>query len=72
VAECDRTILPRPDDKRLRRGAFGSVDELTQAIRGYIDEHNADPKPFRWRKTAAEILAKVGRARAALDNAATG
>ena len=59
-------------DKRLRRGAFGSVPALIAAIHGYIAEHNDDPKPFIWRKTVEEILAKVGRARAALDNAATG
>jgi transposase len=58
-------------DKRLRRGAFNSVPELITAIHGYIDEHNNDPKPFVWRKTAEEILAKVRRARAALDNAPT-
>ena len=58
-------------DKGLRRGAFGSVPALIAAIHGYIAEHNDDPKPFIWRKTVQEILAKVGRARTALDNAAT-
>jgi transposase len=58
-------------DKRLRRGTFGGVPELIAAIHGYIDEHNDDPKPFVWRKTVQEILAKVRRARATLDNAAT-
>jgi len=58
-------------DKRLRRGVFRNVRQLIAAIKGYIDEHNDDPKPFVWRKTAAQILAKVGRARASLDNAPT-
>jgi len=58
-------------DKRLRRGVFRSVPELIEAIEAYIDAHNDDPKPFVWKKTVEEILAKVGRARAALDNAAT-
>jgi transposase len=58
--------------KRLRRGVFRSIPELVIAIEGYIAEHNDDPKPFVWRKTVDEILAKVGRARAALDNAPTG
>ena len=39
--------------------------------RNNIDEHNDDPKPFVWRKTVEEILAKVRRARTVLDNAAT-
>ena len=58
-------------DKRLRRGAFRSVHQLIDAIMAYIAAHNGDPKPFVWRKTVDEILAKVGRARAALDNAPT-
>ena len=59
-------------DKRLRRGVSRSVPDLITAIEGYIGAHNEDPKPFVWKKTVEEILAKVGRARAALDNAATG
>lgn len=59
-------------DKRLRRGVFRSIPELVAAIEAYIAEHNDDPKPFVWRKTVDEILAKVRRARAALDNALTG
>ena len=58
-------------DKRLRRGVFRSVRQLIAAIKAYIDAHNDDPKPFVWKKTVDEILAKVGRARAALDNAPT-
>jgi transposase len=58
-------------EKRLRRGAFYSVPHLIQAIMAYIGEHNDDPKPFVWRKTVDEILAKVGRARAALNNVPT-
>lgn len=59
-------------DKRLRRGAFRSVPELIKAIEGYIAAHNDEPKPFVWRRTVDQILAKVGRARVALDNASTG
>ena len=31
------------------------------AITGFIDRHNADPKPFRWTKSAGEILASIER-----------
>jgi transposase len=55
--------------KRLRRGVFRSVPQLIEAILSYIAAHNDAPKPFVWRKTVKEILAKVGRARAVLDNA---
>ena len=67
VERCFRDLT----EKRLRRGVFRSVRQLVAAIKAYIDAHNDDPKPFVWRKTVDEILAKVGRARAALDNAPT-
>jgi transposase len=54
-------------DKRIRRGVFRSVEQLIEAIRAYIDEHNGDPKPFIWTAKAQDILAKVRRARAVLD-----
>ena len=59
------------DQNRLKRGVFRSVPELIAAILGYVDRSNDDPKPFVWTKSADEILDKVGRARAALDNPAT-
>ena len=40
------------DDKRVHRGAFQSVPQLIDAVMGYVDQHNHDPKPFVWRKTA--------------------
>jgi len=54
-------------DKALRRGSFYNVDDLTGAIDEYINAHNADPKPFIWTTSANDILAKVKRARRALD-----
>jgi len=59
------------DDKRLKRDAFRSVPELIDAIMGYIESHNDDPKPIVWTKAADEIIEKVGRARAALNNASS-
>ena len=55
-------------EKRIRRGVFHDVNELTTAIQAYIDKHNQDPKPFIWTAKASDILEKVKRARAALDN----
>jgi transposase len=54
--------------KRIRRGAFKSVAELESAIMEYLDNHNADPKPFIWTKPAREILDKVARAKQALES----
>jgi len=59
------------DQKRLKRDAFRSVPHLIDAIMGYIQDHNDDPKPITWTAAADKILAKVGRARIALDNRAT-
>lgn len=58
-------------EKQLRRGIFTSVQELEQKIQEYIDKQNEDPKPFVWTKSVEDILAKVGRARAALNNMAS-
>ena len=34
---------------------------LRHAISAYVDAHNDEGKPFKWTKTADEILAKVKR-----------
>jgi transposase len=45
--------------RRLRRGAFVSVDALITAIVGYLDHRNTEPKPFVWTASVADILAKL-------------
>ena len=47
--------------RRLKRGVFRSIVDLQAAINRYIAEHNDDPKPFVWTKTAEAILAKTAR-----------
>ena len=47
--------------QRIRRGIFRSVVDLQAAINAYLAEHNADPKPFVWTKSAEAILAKLDR-----------
>lgn len=54
---------------RLRRGVFRDVEELITAIDTYVDKHNHQPRPFIWTAKASDILEKVRRARATLDNA---
>ena len=53
-------------ERRIRRGAFNSVAQLTEAIEIWTEHWNDDPKPFIWHKPAQEIIAKVRRGRAAL------
>jgi transposase len=48
-------------EKKIKRGAHRSVKELVQAIEAFIAGCNANPKPFRWVKTADEILASIER-----------
>ncbi len=45
--------------KRLRRGTFGSVEDLTAAIIEYLDHRNQDPRPFVWTASVESILAKL-------------
>jgi len=55
-------------DKRIRRGTFKSVPQLIEAIMNYIAGHNDNPKSFVWTAKVNDILAKVSRARAVLNN----
>jgi transposase len=46
-------------EKRIRRGAFTSVEALKGAIMEYLENHNKNPKPFVWTATAEKILQRV-------------
>lgn len=59
-------------EKMIRRGAFKSVEQLIEAIKRFIDRHNDQPRSFVWTATVEDILAKVGRARAVMNNGASG
>ena len=54
-------------DKRLRRGVFTSVAELTAAITTWAEHWNQDPKPFIWKASAEDIITKVRRGLATLN-----
>jgi len=58
-------------DRRLRRGVFTSVAELTREITTWADHWNDDPKPFIWKATADDIITKVQRGRATLHQIKT-
>ena len=55
-------------DDAIRRGVFCSVAELKTAIETYLEQHNAEPKPFVWTAPAADILEKIGRKRRTLKS----
>ena len=48
-------------ERQIKRGAHRSTAELEAAIERYIETHNRDPKPFRWTKSADDILASMER-----------
>ena len=47
-------------EKQIRRGVHRSTPTRT-AIAAYIEATNAEPKPFRWTKSADDILAAIER-----------
>ena len=66
--------LPAPyePDQRIRRGTFFSVEELERAIEEYLEENNKQPKPFIWTAKVADIIKKIERARAKLEEIKSG
>ena len=48
-------------EKALKRRSHTSIPQLRDAIRAYVDAHNARGIPFTWVKTADEILDKMRR-----------
>ena len=53
--------------RRIRSVSYTSVDDIKTAIYDYLAQHNEKPKPFRWTKTAEDILTRERRALDALD-----
>lgn len=55
------TFFSKMTRQRIRRGVFRSIADLQAAINAYLAEHNVNPKPFVWTKSAHAILAKLDR-----------
>jgi transposase len=47
--------------RRLERGIFCSIDELTCALEQWVKFWNANAKPFKWTRTADQIIDAIGR-----------
>ena len=54
--------------RRLKRGVFRSVTDLQAAINRFLDDHNAQSKPFLWAADPDKIVAAVRRGHQALDS----
>lgn len=47
--------------RQIKRGSHRSTRQLEEAIRQFLDAHNASCKPFVWTKTPDQILANIAR-----------
>ena len=47
--------------RRLKRGVFRSGADLQAAINRFLDDHNAQSKPFQWVADPDKIIAAVRR-----------
>ena len=51
----------------IRRGAFGSVEDLKAAISEFLATWNEEPKPLVWTATVESIMEKLSRCRQTLE-----
>ena len=54
--------------RRLKHGVFRSVVDLQAAINRFLEDHNANSKPFQWVADPDKITAAVKRRHQALDS----
>jgi transposase len=54
--------------RRLKRGVFRSVADLQAAINRFVEETNADPKPFVWTADPNRVLAAIKRGKQTLES----
>jgi len=59
-------------EKSICRGRFASVPDLKQAIDGFRQAWNENPKPFIWTATVSDIIAKIERARLEMEHVKPG
>jgi transposase len=55
--------------KRIRRGTFRNVRDLTKAIGDYVRQYNRNPQPFHWVASASKIIRKVNKYKETLETA---
>jgi len=59
-------------EKAIRRGSFVSVPDLQEAIDRFMEAWNRKPRPFTWTARIEEIVKKIDRARAKLEQIKAG
>ena len=58
MVEC---FFAEVTERQIKRGVHRSARELEEALMRYIDQRNDDPKPFKWVRSADEILDALKR-----------
>ena len=48
-------------ERQIKRGVHRSVADLQATITAFIERHNAQTRPFKWTKSADDILASIER-----------
>ena len=61
-------FFAKRSQRRLKRGVFGSVTELQEAINRFLAETNKKPVPFCWTADPNKIIAAVRRGYQVLDS----
>ena len=54
--------------RRLKRGAFHSLVNLQATINRFLNDQNADPRPFVWTADPDKIIAAVKRGHQVLNS----
>jgi hypothetical protein len=68
MAQRCRRLLRNPHQATLKRGIFYSVANLRAAINRFLDDHDAESKPFEWTADPDKIIAAVRRGRQMSDS----
>jgi hypothetical protein len=63
-----KAFFATPTKRCLKRGVFRSLADLQAAINRFLDDHNAQSKPFHWVADPDKIIAAVKRGHQALDS----
>ena len=69
LLRMDRRFAAPAHSELIEALARLEVVTACRDIKAYLAQRNAAPKPYTWKAEGAEILAKIKRARAALDQA---
>lgn len=68
ISITELTLVCELTRKQLRRGVHTSTAQLEADIKNFIERHNENPKPYRWTKSADDILASDKRFCQKVDN----